>query len=193
MADQSARDAEILAASVGEKPVLNGQIVLVEPDPAWPQVYAGEAVKIRAALGERVMQLEHVGSTSVPGLLAKPLIDILLVVADSADEAEYIPALEAAGYTLTVREPGWYEHRMLRGDNPAVNLHVFSPGCAEAARMLLMRDWMRSHPEDRDLYAQTKRELAARTWKYTQHYADAKGAVVEAILARATAAYRGDA
>lgn len=193
MADQSARDAEIRAASVGETPVLNSQIVLAEPDPAWPLMYAGEVAKIRTALGERVKQLEHVGSTSVPGLPAKPRIDILLVVADSADEAAYIPALEVAGYTLTIREPEWYEHRMLQGVNPSVNLHVFSPGCVEITRMLSMRDWMRQHPEDRDLYAQTKRELAARTWTYTQHYADAKSAVVEEILARATAANRGDA
>ncbi len=193
MADQDARDAEIRAASVGEKPVLNGPIVLSEPDPTWPHVYADEAAKIRAALGERVKQLEHVGSTSVPGLVAKPRIDIILVVADSADESAYIPSLEAAGYTLTVREPGWYEHRMLQGVNPPVNLHVFTPGCVEITRMLLMRDWMRQHPEDRDLYAQTKRELAARTWWYTQHYADAKSAVVEEILARATAANEGGA
>ena len=72
------------------------------------------------------MRIEHVGSTSVPGLPAKPIIDILLVVADSAKETEYVTALEGAGYKLRVREPGWYEHRMFKRPENDVNLHVFS-------------------------------------------------------------------
>lgn len=185
---RSDRDAEILAAHVVAPTEVNGSIPLAEPDPTWPEQYAAEEAKIRAALGARILLLEHVGSTSVPHLPAKPVIDILLEVADTTDEAAYVPALEAAGYQLRIREPDWYEHRVLRGTNPEVNLHVFNPGSAEVPRMLLMRDWLRSHPDDRDLYARTKRALAARTWKYVQHYADAKSDVVEAILARASAA-----
>ncbi len=181
-------EEQILAARVGPTPPHNSTITLAEYDPAWPQVYAQKATAIRAALGERITLLEHVGSTSVPGLAAKPLIDILLVVADSSDEAAYVPELEAQGYTLRVREPDWFQHRVLKGADPETNLHVFSPGCIEIRRMLLMRDWLRAHPDDRALYERTKRELARRQWKYVQNYADAKSAVVEAILARASAA-----
>ena len=132
------------------------------------------------------MQVEHVGSTSVPGLAAKPVIDIVLVVADSADEASYVPDMEAVGYLLRFREPSWYEHRFLV-DAPAVQIHVFSAGSIEVERMLLFRDRLRSCPVDRELYQRTKRELAAARWSYVQDYADAKTAVVEDILARAQA------
>lgn len=179
---------ELRAVTVGEPQRLDGTISLAEYDPAWPAQFAVEADKIRGALGERTLLLEHVGSTSVPGLAAKPILDILLVVANSADESAYVPALEQAGYVLRIREPNWYEHRLLRGIGPAVNLHVLSPDCAETERMLLMRDWLRTHPDDRELYERTKRQLALKTWQFVQNYADAKTAVVEDILARARAA-----
>jgi GrpB-like predicted nucleotidyltransferase (UPF0157 family) len=134
-----------------------------------------------------VLRLEHAGSTSVPGLAAKPKIDMLLVVANSADEPAYVPDLEAAGYRLKIREPGWYEHRMFKGPDLDLNLHTFSAGCEEIDRMLLFRDWLRAHPADRRLYERTKRELASREWQYTQNYADAKSAVVAEIMARASA------
>jgi GrpB-like predicted nucleotidyltransferase (UPF0157 family) len=179
------------AAHVGALTQHNATIYLADYDPAWPEQYAVEAAKIRAALGERALLLEHVGSTSVPGLPAKPRLDIVLVVADSADEAAYVPALAAAGYALHIREPEWYQHRLFRGEAPDINLHVFSQGCEEPERMLLFRDWLRGHDDERDLYARTKRELAARVWKYTQNYADAKGEVVHAIITRAIAAREG--
>ncbi len=178
-------EEQIRAVHVGELVPLAGKIQLADYDPEWPRLYEREAERVRAALGERVLLLEHVGSTSVPGLAAKPRIDMLLVVANTADEPAYVPALEAAGYVLRIREPDWYEHRMFNRPDTALNLHVFSEGCPEIARMLLFRDWLRSHPEDRQLYERTKRELAQREWKYTQNYADAKTAVVEEIMARA--------
>ncbi len=178
-------EEQLRAVQVGELVPLSGLIQLVDYDDEWPRLFQREAEQIRAALGERVLLLEHVGSTSVPGLAAKPRIDVLLVVANSADEPAYVSALEAAGYVLRVREPDWYEHRMLNRPERAVNLHVFSEGCAEIKRMLLFRNWLRSHPDDRQLYEHTKRELARQSWKYTQNYADAKTAVVEEILARA--------
>jgi GrpB-like predicted nucleotidyltransferase (UPF0157 family) len=138
---------------------------------------------VRTALGERVLRLEHVGSTSVPGLCAKPIVDIVLAVASSADEPAYVPALEAAGFSLRIREPGWHEHRMLKGGDEDVNLHVFTAGDPEIDRMLAFRDRLRADDAARDRYAAAKRELAARRWRYVQHYADAKSAVVEAILA----------
>ena len=164
---------------------LDGQIVLTPYDSAWPTTYARLASAIHDVLADVVV--EHVGSTSVPGLDAKPIIDILLVVPNSADESTYVPQLEAAGYVLRIREPEWEEHRLFRGTDPALNLHVFSPGSKEIVRMQLMRDWMRAHPEDRDLYASTKRALAAQEWKYVQNYADAKTTVIEEIMSRAQA------
>jgi GrpB-like predicted nucleotidyltransferase (UPF0157 family) len=182
-------EEELRASQVGELVPLNGQIVLADYDPEWPRLFEREARQVRMALGERVLMLEHAGSTSVPGLAAKPRIDVVLVIADSADEPAYVPDLEAAGYVLRIREPEWYEHRMFNRPERAVNLHVFSAGCLEIERMLLFRDWLRSHPDDRALYERTKRGLARQEWKYTQNYADAKTAVVEEILARA----RGEA
>ena len=178
-------EEQLRAAHVEEPARLDGPVELVASDPAWPQLFAREAERVRAALGDGVLVLEHVGSTSVPGLAAKPRIDMLLVVAASADEAAYVPALEAAGYVLHIREPDWYEHRMFKGPDTAVNLHVFSPGCPEIERMLLFRNWLRGNEADRHLYERTKRELASRTWAYGQHYADAKSPVVEEIIARA--------
>ncbi len=110
---------------------------------------------------------------------------MVMEVADSANEAAYVPPMEAAGYVLRIREPAWHEHRLFRGPDTEINLHVFSAGSSEVERMLLFRDWLRAHPSERQLYEQTKRELASRIWKYTQNYADAKTSVVEQILARA--------
>lgn len=178
-------DEQIRAVTVGELRPLGKPIEIADYDPSWPGIFAEEATKIRRALGERARRIEHAGSTSVPGLAAKPLIDIVLVVDSSADEASYVPALEAAGYTLRTREPDWYEHRMLRGREPSVNLHVFSTGCEEIERMLAFRDWLRANEDDRRLYEQTKRDLATRNWKYGQNYADAKTEVVRDIMSRA--------
>jgi len=183
----SERDEKILEALVDGAQPSAGPVVLVDYDPEWPALYEREETRIRGALGETALQVEHAGSTSVPGLAAKPIIDIVLVVPDSADERAYVPALEAAGYVLRIREPEWFEHRALKGTDPAVNLHVFSPDCAEVERMLLFRDHVRRDRADRELYERTKRELAQREWKYVQHYADAKTDVVEAILERARA------
>ncbi|HEY0096640.1 MAG TPA: GrpB family protein [Archangium sp.] len=187
-AQQPTTEEELREVTIGGPTVLNGKILLVDYDPAWPILFEREAEKIRAALGGRALMLEHVGSTSVPGLMAKPIIDIILAVADSGDESTYVPALEAAGYRLHIREPEWEEHRLLKGVNPAVNLHVFTTGSREVHRMLTMRDWLRANEADRELYAATKRELASRTWKYVQNYADAKSTVIGEIMARAEAA-----
>jgi GrpB-like predicted nucleotidyltransferase (UPF0157 family) len=185
-------DDEIAAARIGPPEVLDRPITLAEYDSAWPVLYEREAARIRAALADRALLIEHVGSTSVPGLAAKPHIDVLLAVADSSDEASYVPALEDAGYVLHIREPGWHEHRNFRGLETELNLHVFSEGCVEIERMLRFRDHLRRNKTDRLLYERTKRELAQRTWKYGQHYADAKTTIVEEILARADTAQQRD-
>ena len=181
-------DEELQELITGELRPHNAPITLAEYDPGWPGLFAREAARIRAVLGDIAQRIEHVGSTSVPGLAAKPIIDILLVVPDSADEPSYLPPLESAGYVLRVREPAWFEHRMFKGPDTDINLHVFGPGVAEADRMLCFRDWLRATPADRDLYLQAKRELAQRTWRHVQHYADAKTAVVQEIMDRASAA-----
>lgn len=178
-------DEEIRATTVGELQPHAAPITLVDYDPAWPAMFEREDRRIRAALGEKVLRLEHTGSTSVPGLAAKPCIDMTMIVPNSADEDDYLPALEAAGYVLRIREPDWHEHRVFKGPDTNVNLHVFSLGSPELERMVGFRDWLRTHDDDRELYERTKRGLAAREWQFVQNYADAKTTVVEEIVARA--------
>jgi GrpB-like predicted nucleotidyltransferase (UPF0157 family) len=181
-------DEDLARVTVGEVRPLDGPVALAEYDPQWPERYAALEQAICEALGDAVVVVEHVGSTSVPGLVAKPVIDIVLAVADSADEAAYVGPLDAKGYSLRIREPDWYEHRMLKGGDEDVNLHVFGAGCPEIGRMLLFRDRLRADPAARDRYAAVKRELAARRWRHVQNYADAKAAVVAEIVARGPAA-----
>ena len=164
-----------------------GRVQIVDYDPRWPELYKREASRVLAALGSIALRIEHTGSTSVPGLPAKPIIDMLLVVEDSADEDHYLPALESAGYQLHIREPEWYEHRMFKGPETDINLHVLSMGCAEIDRILMFRDWLRVNAANRDLYARTKLALAQKEWKSVQDYADAKTNIIEEIIARAYA------
>jgi GrpB-like predicted nucleotidyltransferase (UPF0157 family) len=176
-----------------EKRVIGGPRPLSEPielrdyDASWPDRYAEHAARVSAALGDRTVRIEHVGSTSVPGLAAKPIIDIVLEVPDSAAEAAYVADLEGSGYVLRIREPDWFQHRLFKTARQDVNLHVFSAGCSETERMVRFRDWLRANAADRELYVRAKRELAARDWKYLQQYADAKTDVVEQIMTRAMA------
>ncbi|MBO0887596.1 GrpB family protein [Candidatus Bathyarchaeota archaeon] len=182
-----ATEEDLRKIVVGELKPHDAPIVLKNYDPAWPELFAREAKRIRTALGERALRVEHVGSTSVPGLVAKPIIDIVLVVADSADEPTYVPALEKAGYVLRIREPDWHQHRLFKGPDTNINLHVFSTGSSEVERTILLRDWLRENREDRELYAAEKKKLAEQKWHYVQHYAEAKSRVIEAILSRAQA------
>lgn len=118
-------------------------LVLHEYDEAWPAAYALLAQRVRDSLGFRVLELEHVGSTAVPGLMAKPIIDLDLIVADPGREDEYVPALRAVGFVLRVREPWWYCHRMLRSEEPLANLHVWGYDSPEPVRHRIFRDWLR--------------------------------------------------
>jgi GrpB-like predicted nucleotidyltransferase (UPF0157 family) len=189
--DVEAYGRELAEVVIGDLQPLTQRIEISEYDPEWPALYAREEARIRAALGERVVRVEHAGSTSVPALPAKALIDIVLEVRDTTDEPSYVPDLEAAGYVLRIREPDWYEHRLFKGPDTNVNVHTFSAGCEEVDRMLLFRDWLRTSAEDRERYASAKRELAAQDWAYVQQYADAKTAIVQEILARARSAELG--
>ena len=179
------------------------QVVIADPDPVWAEQYATEEALIRGALGPALRTIDHAGSTSVPELAAKPVVDILVTVEDAGDEAAYVQPLQSAGYVFHLREPHWHEHRLFKKGTPhfspdrpegepRVNLHVFPDGCEEVRRMLVFRDWLRSHPADRRLYEQVKRDLAARTWEAVQDYADAKSEVVAEIVERALQATNGE-
>ena len=181
------RDDYMSSVTIGARRRVDGPITLADYDPDWPVLYEREAARVREILVDRIRLLEHVGSTSVPGLPAKPIIDMLLAVADSADEPAYVPAMEAGGYVVRIREPDWHEHRVFKGPDTDVNLHTFSDGSSEIERMLAFRDRLRTHIDERERYLRTKRELAARHWVYIQDYADAKGEVVEGIIERALA------
>lgn len=178
----NSRDEYMAQVTIGERAPHNATIQLCEYDPNWALLFEREKERVRNLLGDKALQIEHVGSTSVPGLCAKPIIDILLVVADSSDEAAYVPMLEAAGYVLRIREPDWYQHRMFKGPETDIHLHVFSQGVPEIERMLRFRDHLRMHATDREKYADAKRRLAQRTWRHVQDYADAKSGIVEQIL-----------
>jgi GrpB-like predicted nucleotidyltransferase (UPF0157 family) len=162
-------------------------VVIVDYDTQCPRLFSIVEARIREALGEGAREVVHVGSTSVPGLGAKPIVDVNLLVDDPSDEQSYVPALEAADFTFRLREPEWFEHRLLRGTQPRTNLHVFPVGCPESDRMVRFRDWLRQKPDDRALYERTKRRLASKSWRTVQDYADAKTDVVEEIMRRADA------
>jgi GrpB-like predicted nucleotidyltransferase (UPF0157 family) len=182
------RDEELRAVTVGALRRQDAPVELVEYDASWPERFLYEAERIQATLRDKAIAIEHVGSTSVPGLAAKPIVDILLVVSDASDEPAYVPSLEKLGYVLRVREPDWFDHRMLKGANADINLHVLPAGCSEIERMLRFRDHLRADRADRALYERVKRALASRTWAYIQDYADAKTTVINEIMSRTRSA-----
>lgn len=161
------------------------EIVIVDYDTMWVDRFKQHAKNVRRALGNQVLALEHVGSTSVPGLAAKPIVDIDLIVEDSSNEDAYLPALEAAGYELRVREPDWHEHRMMRTPTLDVHVHVFSSGSTEFRKHILFRDWLREHADDRRDYESIKRNLSVRSWEDMNAYAQAKSSIIDRILASA--------
>ena len=165
------------------------ELVLVDHDPEWSTTYAEHERRILAALGAVAVQVEHIGSTSVPGLAAKPIIDVLVTVEDITAEEDYLVPLLEAGYVLRVREPG---HRLVRTPARDVNVHVMRAGDPLAADYLVFRDRLRSDPDDRILYEGTKRVLVEQDWPDTNAYADAKTDVVAEILARARQALAGE-
>jgi GrpB-like predicted nucleotidyltransferase (UPF0157 family) len=158
--------------------------VISDYDPAWPSRFAELATRIAAALGDAALAVEHIGSTAVPRLAAKPIIDVLVVVADLEDERSYVPALEGAGFVLRVREAG---HRMFRTPDRDAHIHVYSSGDQAITDYLDLRDWLRADEPDRTLYAEVKRDLARRPWSDMNHYAEAKTDVIQQVLGRARA------
>jgi GrpB-like predicted nucleotidyltransferase (UPF0157 family) len=163
-------------------------IKIADYDSTWPALFAKHAKIIGDALGSAARRIEHIGSTSVPGLAAKPIIDILVVVKDSADESVYLSQMEATGYVLRVREPDWHEHRMFRTPDRDVHIHIYSDGCPEITRNLTFRDRLRRNAADRTRYEQTKRHLATQDWSDMNAYAEAKTDVIEDVIAASQAA-----
>jgi GrpB-like predicted nucleotidyltransferase (UPF0157 family) len=172
-------------ALVAEPPHGWRTIVIEDYDPAWVDRFARVSATLHDALGDLIIDVQHVGSTSVPGLAAKPIIDIDLLIGDSGQESRYLPALERIDYHLVLREPWWYGHRMLVDSAEDVHLHVWPRTAPEPVRHRLLRDWLRTHPDDRQLYASTKRRLAAQD---TGDYTLAKSEVIDAIFGRIFAA-----
>ena len=157
-------------------------IVVVPYRQDWPETFRLHVARIAAALGDAALQIEHIGSTAVPGLAAKPIVDMLVVVADSADEDAYLPAMQRAGYALRVREPAFEEHRMLRTAERDVHVHVLSAGSPEARRYLRFRDALRGAPFLRARYQALKQALATQEWQDMNAYAEAKSGMIEAII-----------
>jgi GrpB-like predicted nucleotidyltransferase (UPF0157 family) len=177
--DQARREAHLDRVLIGGRE--KSAIVIADYDPRWPQRFEAEAVRIRRALGARALRIEHIGSTAVPGLAAKPIIDILVGVDDPDDASDLRPRLERSGYELRVREPG---HLMFRTPARDVHVHVWRDSDPEVKRHLRFRDRLRSSPADRAAYEHLKRNLARREWSDMNEYADAKSGLIGAILAR---------
>ncbi|MCM6763551.1 GrpB family protein [Rathayibacter sp. ZW T2_19] len=156
------------------------EVPLHEYDERWPEVFEEHRRRILAVLPR--VRVEHIGSTAVPGLAAKPIIDLVVVVDDITAEEDHLDALLAAGYVLRVREPG---HRLVRTPTRDVHVHVYERGAAAIDAYLLLRDRLRSDPADRALYEGVKRELMRSRWDDMNAYADAKTAVILAIRERA--------
>ncbi|MGO4104725.1 GrpB family protein [Leifsonia sp. YAF41] len=176
-AEMDARLDEVLIGGREERP-----IVIVDSDDEWPKRFEQLAYQIKNALGNGALSVEHIGSTAVPGLAAKPIIDMLLIVPDVTDESAYVTPLESKGFFLRVREP---RHRMLRTTEKDVHVHVLEPESEEIDDYRDLRDWLRINSADRGLYATTKERLAQQRWSDMNYYADAKSAVVQQILCRA--------
>jgi GrpB-like predicted nucleotidyltransferase (UPF0157 family) len=173
--------------SVTEMELIGGaehrRIVVVQYDEEWPRTFERHRQSIQHALGSSV-RIEHVGSTAVPGLAAKPIVDVQISVGDVESEQTYVPALTAVGYALRVRQR---HHRMLRTPRLDVHVHVCSRASEWERRHLLFRDWLRTDDRDRSAYEALKRTLAARDWETMNDYADAKGEFIATALERAEA------
>ncbi|MEU4530002.1 GrpB family protein [Micromonospora ureilytica] len=179
---------QVDAGLVGNPPRTWKSVVIEEYDSAWAQRFIVVRSSLTEALGGLIIGVEHVGSTAVPGLAAKPVIDVDLSIEDTAEESGYLPALERLGFRLVLREPWWHGHRMLVSLTEDVNLHVWPRGAPEPVRHRLFRDWLRSHPQDREVYAAAKRRLARDTAHRPRDYSLAKNTVIDEIYARIFAA-----
>ncbi|KAJ5388681.1 hypothetical protein N7509_011222 [Penicillium cosmopolitanum] len=166
-------------------------ITILEPNPVWPQRFEEVKEQIQNALGDIIIDIAHSGSTSVPGLPAKDIIDIDLSLKDATDERSYVKLLEDAGFRFLLREPRWHQHRFFVENWPGayhVNLHVWGPDSPEVVRHRIFRDWLLRNPEDVKLYAKVKREAAEQSTiagDSMMDYTQRKDKTIQDILGRA--------
>lgn len=168
------------------------QVVIAEYDPCWPFVYQEEEVRILDAIGHRLVAIEHMGSTSVPGLAAKPIIDIMAAIDSLANAQECVIPLLGLGYEYGPEVEDTIPERRYFRKGPrgarTHHLHMVEIGSDFWARNLLFRDYLRAHPDEASRYAQLKKELAARYRNDRAGYTDAKGPYITSVLEKARAA-----
>jgi GrpB-like predicted nucleotidyltransferase (UPF0157 family) len=167
-------------------------VEIVIYDALWPARFMDWRHKLAESLNPIAPRIEHVGSTSVPGLAAKPVIDIQISVDDVADEAAYVPGIESVGIQLRSRE---HEHRFFRpfaGRPRDVHVHVCATGSRWERRHLLFRDYLRADADARAAYTAAKAEIAVRWRDDRIAYADAKTDIIEELMARAEVWAAGD-
>jgi GrpB-like predicted nucleotidyltransferase (UPF0157 family) len=179
---QHLTEEQLQSISVGQRDTRHSTIELVSSDPAWAERFARLSHDIRSALGSRLVSIEHVGSTAIPGLPAKPIIDIDATVHDPADESGYRDALERLGFVLTIRESEWHQHRMFKLREPRTNLHIYAEGCSLPARDVAFRDLLRNDRQLAVTYSELKRELSSHKWSSSQHYAEGKSELIIDLL-----------
>jgi GrpB-like predicted nucleotidyltransferase (UPF0157 family) len=171
------RDAYLDSVLVGGRE--KRRILIADYDPAWPAGFEAQRERIARALGDQALRIEHIGSTSVPGLAAKPIVDVLVAVTDPDDEVAFREPLERAGYELRVREPG---HRMFRTPARDVHVHLWADGGPDVERHIVFRDRLRASAAQREAYERLKRELAGIDWNDMNDYADAKGPFIDGVV-----------
>ena len=194
-AQQSLFDALFLLARVrgarakpGEREGRSRSFVIAPYDPAWPGLFEEESARIEAALGDQVTRVEHVGSTAVPGLGAKPVVDIQVSVRSMVPRTAYTDALVKLGYRWAL-DPWTDEHEFFSRDvngGRAFHVHVCGQGSEWEQRHVSFRDWLRDHPQDATAYERLKRDLAERHPRDPYTYTDEKSAFIREIEARAT-------
>lgn len=164
-----------------------GAVQLAPPAAEWPARFEDVRARLAAALGDAAVRIDHVGSTSVPGIAAKPIIDVQLSVRDLSDEASYVPQIEALGWPLRTRELS-REHMYFRdpvGVPRRVQIHVCQAGSQWERDHLLFRDYLRAHPERARGYEAVKQAAKERYGHDRVIYTEAKGPFIEETLALA--------
>ncbi|MEA2678214.1 MAG: hypothetical protein QOJ81_2355, partial [Chloroflexota bacterium] len=160
-------------------------IKIADYDPSWPGRYEEMRARLAEGLGGMALRIDHVGSTAVPGLAAKPIIDIEISVPDVADVASFKNAIEAQGFASRMIEPGHHYFRPPPGLPRDFQVHVCTIGSDWERRHLLFRDFLRADPDTAAGYEALKRDLATRfTWDRIA-YTDAKGPFIDAAISRA--------
>jgi GrpB-like predicted nucleotidyltransferase (UPF0157 family) len=179
---QHLTEGQLQSISVGQRDTRRSAIELVPNDPAWAGHFARLSRDIRSALGSRLIAVEHVGSTAIPGLPAKPIIDIDATIYNPADESGYRDVLEGLGFALTIREPEWHQHRMFKLSDPRTNLHIYADNCSLPMRDVAFRDLLRNDRQAALAYSELKRELSSQEWSSSQHYAEGKSELIIDLL-----------